>query len=50
MQIFEEVLLENNCKFSKMQIFAFKEFVRTCKLNINNEIIKNSDNVLKKIK
>ena len=42
MQIFEEVLLENNCKFSKMQIFAFKEFVRTCKLNINNEIIKNS--------
>ena len=50
MQIFEEVLLENNCKLSKMQIFAFKEFVRTCKLNINNEIIKNSDNVLKKIK
>ena len=42
MQIFEEVLLENNCKLSKMQIFAFKEFVRTCKLNINNEIIKNS--------
>ena len=50
MQIFEEVLLENNCKFSKMQIFAFKEFVRTCNLNINNETIKNSDNVLKKIK
>ena len=49
-QIFEEVLLENNCKFSKMQIFAFKEFVRTCNLNINNETIKNSDNVLKKIK
>lgn len=50
MQIFEEVLLENNCKFSKMQIFAFKEFVRTCNLNINNETIKNSDNVLKKNK
>ena len=50
MQIFEEVLLENNCKFSKMQIFAFKEFVRTCNLNINNETIKNSDNLLKKIK
>lgn len=49
-KIFEEVLLENNCKFSKMQIFAFKEFVRTCNLNINNETIKNSDNVLKKIK
>lgn len=50
MQIFEEVLLENNCKFSKIQIFAFKEFVRTCNLNINNETIKNSDNVFKKIK
>lgn len=49
-KIFEDVLLENNCKFSKMQIFAFKEFVRTCNLNINNETIKNSDNVLKKIK
>lgn len=50
MQIFEEVLLENNCKFSKMQIFAFKEFVRTCNLNVNNEVLKNNDNVLKKIK
>ena len=49
-KIFEDVLLENDCKFSKMQILAFKEFVRTCNLNINNETIKNSDNVLKKIK
>ena len=50
MQIFEDVLLENDCKFSKMQILAFKEFVRTCNLNVNNEVLKNNDNVLKKIK
>lgn len=50
MKIFEELLLKNNCKFSKMQVFVFKEFVRTCNLNINNETIKNNDNVLKKIK
>lgn len=49
-KIFEEVMSENDCKFSKMQIFAFKEFVRTCNLNINNETFKNNDNVLKKIK
>lgn len=48
MKIFEELLLKNNCKFSKMQVFVFKEFVRTCNLNINNETIKNNDNVLKK--
>lgn len=47
-KIFEEVLLENNCKFSKMQVFTFKEFVRTCNLNVGNEVLKN--NVLKKIK
>ena len=29
-KIFEDVLLENDCKFSKMQILGFKEFVRTC--------------------
>ena len=49
-KIFEDVLLENDCKFSKMQILAFKEFVRTCNLNVNNEVLKNNDNVLKKIK
>ena len=49
-KIFEDVLLENDCKFSKMQILAFKEFVRTCNLNGNNEVLKNNDNVLKKIK
>ncbi len=49
-KIFEEVMLENDCKFSKMQIFAFKEFVRTCNLNVNNEVLKSNDNVLKKIK
>lgn len=49
-KIFEEALLENNCNFSKMQVFAFKEFVRTCNLNINNKPFKNNDNVLKKIK
>lgn len=48
MKIFEELLLKNNCKFSKMQVFVFKELVRTCNLNINNETIKNNDNVLKK--
>ncbi|MCI7241496.1 MAG: hypothetical protein MR550_03025 [Bacilli bacterium] len=49
-KIFEDVLLENDCKFSKMQILAFKEFVRNCNLNANNEVLKNNDNVLKKIK
>ena len=49
-KIFEDVLLENDCKFSKMQILAFKEFVRTCNLNVNNEVLKSNDNVLKKIK
>lgn len=49
-KIFEDVLLENDCKFSKMQILAFKEFVRTCNLNVNNEFLKNNDKVLKKIK
>ena len=47
-KIFEDVLLENDCKFSKMQILAFKEFVRTCNLNVNNEVLKSNDNVLKK--